>query len=159
MRQFISFYLGNNHYAIDILLSREIGRLHDISPVPEAQSYLLGIMNLRGQILTVVDPCSFLEQHTQCDIQDRVLIILKTKAELNRLNRLSHTAFETGLSIKDPLALLVDRMGETLNVEEEHILPPLPNVTGGKREFISGLIQQNNRFIIVLALEQLVKRL
>lgn len=158
MRQFISFYLGDEHYAIDILLSKEIGRLHDISPVPEAQAHLLGIMNLRGQILTVVDPQIFLGQQSQLALQDRLLIILKTKAELQRLIKLGH-ALETAAAVKDPLALLVDRMGETLNVEEENILPPLPNIAGEKREFISGFIQQDNRFVIILALDQLIKRL
>lgn len=159
MRQFISFYLGDEHYAIDILLSKEIGRLHDISPVPEAQEYLLGIMNLRGQILTVVDPQFFLGQTSKLKPRDRILIILKTKAELNRLVKLGHKGFETELSIKDPLALLVDRMGETLNVEERDILPPPPNMTGDERQFISGLIQHNNQYIIILALERLIKRL
>lgn len=158
MRQFISFYLGDEHYAIDILLSKEIGRLHDISPVPEAPQHLLGIMNLRGQILTVVDPQFFLEQASHLAMQERLLIILKTKAELNRLNKLGH-ALDTSAAVKDPLALLVDRMGETLNVEAEDILPPLPNIAGEKKEFISGFIRQDNRFVIILALEQLIKRL
>jgi purine-binding chemotaxis protein CheW len=159
MRQFISFYLGSERYAIDILLSKEIGRLHEISPVPEAPPYLMGIMNLRGQILTVMDPQFFLEQKSTLTLPERVLIILKTKAELNRLTKLTRKVVNTEIAIKDPLAILVDRMGETLNVEDKDILPPLPNVAKEKKEFISGLIQQNNQFIIILAIEQLIKRL
>lgn len=81
MRQFISFYLGNERYAIDILHAKEIGRLHELSPVPEAPEYLLGIMNLRGQILTVTDPQFFLEQKSVLKLEQRVLIILKTRSE------------------------------------------------------------------------------
>lgn len=159
MRQFISFYLGTQHYAIDILFAREIGRLHEVSPVPEAPEYLIGIMNLRGQILTVMDPQFFLEQETTAALAERALIILKTKAELNRLNKLTRKVFNTDMALKDPLAILVDSMGEILNVEDKDILPPLPNVTHEKKEFIAGLIQQHNQFIIILAIEQLVKRL
>lgn len=158
MRQFISFYLGDEHYAIDILLSKEIGHLHELSPVPEAPGHLLGIMNLRGQILTVMDPQLFLGAAPPLPAREKLLIILKTKAELQRLNKLGHS-IGTDAAAKDPLAILVDRMGETLTVEEGAILPPLPNVAGEKREFISGLIQQGNQFIIVLALGQLLKRL
>lgn len=158
MRQFISFYLGGEHYAIDILLSKEIGRLHDISPVPEAPQHLIGVMNLRGQILTVMDPQIFLGKKSQLAEQDRILIILKTKAELGRLNKLGH-AIETDLASKDPLAILVDKMGETLNIDEESILPPLLNIAAEKKEFISGFIQRDNQFIIILALGQLLKRL
>jgi purine-binding chemotaxis protein CheW len=156
MRQFISFYLGTERYAIDILLAKEIGRLHEVSPVPEAPEYLIGIMNLRGQILTVMDPQFFLAQKTHVPLAQRTLIILKTKAELNRLNKLTRKTFSTDIAIKDPLAILVDKMGETLNVEEKEILPPLPNVANEKEEFISGLIQQQNQFIIILAIEQLI---
>lgn len=159
MRQFISFYLGHECYALDILLSKEIGRLIEVSPVPEAPEHLIGIMNLRGQILTVMDPQFFLEQKSTKAQEERVLIILKTKLELNRLNKLSRKPFITDFAIKDPLALLVDKMGETLNVKEKDILPPLPNVAAEKKEFIAGLIQQNNQFIIILALESLLKRI
>lgn len=159
MRQFISFYLGSERYAIDILLSKEIGRLHEISPVPEAADHFIGIMNLRGQILTVLDPQYFLVQKSAKPLEERVLIILKTKAELNRLNKLNRKSFNSAVEIKDPLALLVDSMGETINVDDKDILPQLPNVANEKKEFISGLIQQNNQFIIILALEQLIKRL
>lgn len=159
MRQFISFYLGNERYALDILLSKEIGRLHDVSQVPEAPEYLIGIMNLRGQILTVMDPQFFLAQKPVQSSDEKVLIILKTRAELNRLNRLSRRDFNTEVAIKDPLAILVDRMGETLNVEDKDIYPSLPNVAPEKKEFIAGLIQQNNEFIIILAVEKLIRRL
>lgn len=159
MQQFISFYLGSQRYAIDILLAKEIGRLHEVSPVPEAPDYLIGIMNLRGQILTVMDPQFFLQQKSAAALQQRALIILKTNAELNRLNNSRAKSLLPLLPLKTPLALLVDKMGETLNVAEKDILPPLPNVTQEKKEFVSGLIQQQNQFIIILALEQLIKRL
>lgn len=159
MRQFISFYLGQERYALDIFLSKEIGRPIEVSPVPEAPEHLIGIMNLRGQILTVMDPQFFLEQKSTKTQEERVLIILKTKLELNRLSKLSRKSVASDYAIKDPLALLVDKMGETLNVDEKDILPPLPNVAAEKKEFIAGLIQQNNQFIIILALEPLLKRI
>jgi purine-binding chemotaxis protein CheW len=159
MRQFISFYLGTQRYAFDILLAKEIGRLNEISPVPEAPEYLIGIMNLRGQILTVMEPQFFLKQETNTALENKTLIILKTKAELNRLNNVRAKNLLPLLPLKNPLALLVDKMGETLNVNEKNILPPLPSIMEEKKEFISGLIEENNQFIIILALEQLIKRL
>jgi chemotaxis signal transduction protein len=65
----------------------------------------------------------------------------------------------TDIAIKDPLALLVDRMGETLDIDDKDILLPLPNIADEKKEFIAGLIQQHNKFIIILALEPFLKRL
>jgi purine-binding chemotaxis protein CheW len=159
MQQFISFFLGSQRYAIDILLAKEIGRLHEVSPVPEAPDYLIGIMNLRGQILTVMDPQFFLQQKSSSALEERTLIILKTKAELNRLINTRAKYLIPLLPLKNPLAILVDKMGETLNIDEKNILPPLANIADEKKEFISGLIQEQNQFIIILALEQLIKRL
>lgn len=159
MRQFISFYLGYERYALDIFLLKEICRLMELSPIPEAPKHLCGVMNLRGQILTVMDPQYFLEQKSAKTPEERVLIILKTRVELNRLSKLSRKAFDSDFATNDPLALLVDKMGETLNVEDKDILPPLPNIGVEKKEFIAGLIQQNNQFIIILALDSLLKRI
>lgn len=158
MRQFISFYLEQEHYALDILLAKEISLLSDISPVPESPEHLLGIMNLRGQILTIVDPQFFLIQQSQVELSNKVLIILKTKLELNRAYKLNRKTLTTD-GIKDPLALLVDKIGETLTVAEEDILPPLPNMVTENKDFMAGLISQNNEFIIVLALDVLLKRI
>lgn len=159
MYQFISFYLGHEHYALDILLVKEIGRLIEISPVPESPAHLLGIMNLRGQILTVVDPQFFLDQQSVNAQEERTLIILKNKQELQRISKLNRKVAMSDFSVKDPLALLVDGMGETLTIDSNKILPPLPNIAIEKREFIEGIIHKDNHFIIIIALDALLKRI
>ncbi|RKZ90688.1 MAG: hypothetical protein DRR19_09300 [Candidatus Parabeggiatoa sp. nov. 1] len=154
MRQFVTFYLGGDRYAIDILLSKEIGKIHDLTPVPEAPTYIVGLMNLRGQILTVVNLQCFLEQNSETMFEEKKLIILKTESELK--NRRILTDVES--MVKDPLAIIVDKMGDILNVEPEEILPPPSHLTGAKREFVSGVIQLEHQLIIVLEINQLVRR-
>jgi purine-binding chemotaxis protein CheW len=180
VRQFISFDLAGERYAIDILLAREVGRLSGIRRVPEARSHLLGIVNLRGQILTVLDPRCFLG-HAPANFRDeRPLLILKTLSELGRIGRLTHgqlekceegncrddgfsrllpNALDLDIAIKDPLALLVDRIGEALAVEEADILPPLPNLPPERRDLIAGLIRRGQDYIAILALDRLIQRL
>jgi len=43
MLQFITFYLGGERYAVDILLSKEIAKIHEVTVVPESQDYIVGL--------------------------------------------------------------------------------------------------------------------
>lgn len=153
MRQFVTFYLGGERYALDILLSKEIGKIHALTPVPEAPTYVVGLMNLRGQILTVINLQCFLGL-SEIALEEKNLIILKTESELK--NR--HILMETESMVKDPLAIIVDKMGDILNIEQEEILLPPSHLTGAKREFVSGVIQLENQLIIVLEINQVVRR-
>ncbi|MCP4695435.1 MAG: purine-binding chemotaxis protein CheW [Gammaproteobacteria bacterium] len=150
MLQFITFYLGGERYAVDILLSREIARIHESTPVPESPAHIIGLMNLRGQILTLLDPQVFLEQASKVSLEERSLIILKTEAERLNQNR------GDGFSIKDPLAIVVDEMGDILRVNPKEILPPPPNLAGIKKKLVSGVIPLERRLVVILNINELV---
>lgn len=53
--RYIRFSLGKEEYAIPLLKVREVIALPDVTPIPQSPSYFLGIMNLRGQVITVID--------------------------------------------------------------------------------------------------------
>lgn len=53
--RYLCFSLGNEEYAIPLLSVREVIALPEITPVPQSASYFLGIMNLRGQVISVID--------------------------------------------------------------------------------------------------------
>jgi purine-binding chemotaxis protein CheW len=53
--RFIRFSLSEDEYAIPLLKVREVIAMPDITPVPQTPSYFLGIINLRGQVITVID--------------------------------------------------------------------------------------------------------
>jgi purine-binding chemotaxis protein CheW len=159
MLQFITFYLGGERYAIDILLSKEIAKIHEVTPVPESPNYIVGLMNLRGQILTIMNPQFFLVDtppSLSYDILNRELslVILKTGAELRKLDQLK--SIHSALMVKEPLAVIVDKMGDILNVEPEEILPPPSNLSNKKREFVAGIIPFKKELIVILAIDRLV---
>ena len=54
-KQYATFRVGENFFALDILLIREINRNLDIRPVNLAPNFIRGLLNLRGQIVTVID--------------------------------------------------------------------------------------------------------
>lgn len=53
--KYLTFSLGNESYAIDILKVREIIRVPDITPVPQMPAYIKGVFNLRGKVIPVID--------------------------------------------------------------------------------------------------------
>ena len=55
VNQWVTFKLGNETYGINVMQVQEVLRIPDIAPVPGAPSYVLGIINLRGNVVTVID--------------------------------------------------------------------------------------------------------
>ncbi|MBY0405682.1 MAG: chemotaxis protein CheW, partial [Cyanobacteria bacterium] len=82
-RSFATFHLNEQLFGIDILLIREINKQLDISIVPHSPNYIRGLVNLRGQIVTILD------LNKRLSLGDSVLsgnshnVILKTEAEVS----------------------------------------------------------------------------
>ena len=55
MLQWVTFKLENETYGVNVMQVQEVLRYSDIAPVPGAPSYVLGIINLRGSVVTVID--------------------------------------------------------------------------------------------------------
>ena len=87
MPQIATFHIGKEVFGIDILLMKEIGKKSKMTKVPQSPEFILGLMNLRGQIVTIVDPGVFLDQTLKVPIQDQRLIILKNENELEQLRK------------------------------------------------------------------------
>jgi purine-binding chemotaxis protein CheW len=76
VQQWVTFQLGGETYGINVLQVREVLRVTDITPVPGSQEYVLGIINLRGNVVTVIDcrRCFDLPDR-QCDYLSRIVIV------------------------------------------------------------------------------------
>jgi len=85
MPQVATFHIGDEIFGVDILYTKEIGKIQEITDVPMSPEFILGLMNLRGQVVTVMDPGVFLNQKSSADPADRRLIILKNQGELEDL--------------------------------------------------------------------------
>lgn len=156
-RQFITFYLGEALFGIDILLVREINRNLDITPVDRAPSYVRGLLNLRGQIVTVVDLGVQLELGPRKIGNSSSCIVLKTTMELERSRSQEEITDKTSA---DLVGLLVDGIGDVVSVDPSVIEPPPTHTHGVSGKFLDGVIKLDNRLLVtlktsnVLALEQ-----
>ncbi len=151
-RQFATFYLGENLFGVDVLLVREINQNVDITEVDPSPDYIIGLMNLRGQIVAITDLSVKLgivnkaNKKTNC-------IVLKTDSELDHLN-------EEGLSVgktsKDMIGLMVDKIGDMVTVEEDEIESPPANVNGIDGKYLNGVIKLQGQLLVTLKLEEIL---
>ena len=154
MPQVATFYIGDELFGVDILMTKEMGKIQEITEVPSSPDFILGLMNLRGQIVTLMDPGVFLDQNSLVEPAERRLIIIKNESELEELRR--HDLIDVDEVSEDTIALVIDLIGDVIEVETEEILPPPPNLEGRKKEFVEGIIQTEKQLIILLDISKLI---
>ena len=141
-RQMVIFRIGSEEFAIDIDLTKEIVTMRPITPIPETEDYVLGVMNLRGNLVPVLDLRRRLRAGAEAASSgkgqpDIRIIIAKVDGK------------QTGL--------VVDGASEVLRVTDDMIEPPPDVITEIGAEYIGGIINLRDRFITVLDLDRALK--
>src|SRR5262249_43234527 len=142
-RQMVIFRFGGEEFAIDIALTKEIVTMRPITPIPETEDYVLGVMNLRGNLVPVLDLRKRLRAGAESTVsgkgQEEIRIIIA------RVD-----GKQTGL--------VVDGASEVLpRVTDEMIEPPPDVISEIGAEYIGGIINLRDRFITVLDLDKALK--
>ncbi len=147
-RQFFSFYLGQNLYGIDIMMVREIINDPQITPVDGARDIVRGLLNLRGQIVTALDPATPLGlEETNLLTEDAYCIILKTTDELVSIGATDEGEIKTS---DDIAGFLVDRVGEVYDVDEHEIEQAPSNLNGDERKLYAGVVKLDDDLMMIL---------
>lgn len=75
VNRYIEFSLGSEEYAIPLLMVREVISVPETTPIPKSPSHFLGIMNLRGQVISVVDLRKKMKVEPGKNIEEAVIIV------------------------------------------------------------------------------------
>ncbi|MFP4392986.1 MAG: chemotaxis protein CheW [Desulfohalobiaceae bacterium] len=135
MIQLSCFYINNVLCGVDINSVQEINKNLDLTTVPLAQDYVLGIKNLRGQIVTVLDPGLKLKlRPAQITNRSRVIII-RWKEEY--------------------VGLMVDSITDVLSAQISEIVPPPSNIKGAKGRFFQGVYKTDQELVGILDIDAL----
>lgn len=145
--QYATFRVGENFFALDILLIREINRNLDIRPVNLAPSFIRGLLNLRGQIVTVMDlgmrikgtPIQ-LSKASRC-------IILKDSEECSSVYSEEQVKELHG---EDQNAFLVDEIGDMVAISEDGLEDAPASLGGMRSDFIQNVYRQDGKIFLVL---------
>ena len=147
-RQIATFLLGDTLLGIDILLVKEVYRHKAMSPIPDGPAHLLGLMNLRGRVVTVIDLNISMNRPPRVRRDNCRLLILKTQEEIRKY---SDKEFLEDVRLgEDIVGFLIDEMDDVLPLVNEEILPPPPHLVDIDSDLIEGVIKQGNRLIILL---------
>jgi purine-binding chemotaxis protein CheW len=149
-RSFATFLLNGQMFGIDILLIREINRQLDMTAVPHAPNYIKGLLNLRGQVVTLLDLNRRLGLCATEVNETSHNIILKTNQELQTMGSSLQTA-------PDKVGLLIDDIQDVVIVSESDLEPPPANIGKIDGQFLSSVIKQPDHLISVLSIEKLLK--
>lgn len=115
----VTFLLAYETYGIETSYVREVYPLKDLTPLPCTPAFVAGIVNVRGQVLSVIDIKKFF------DLPEQGL------TDLNKVIILSDGAMEFGI--------LADVIVEVRNIPLEKIQPPLPTLTGIREDYLRGV--------------------
>jgi purine-binding chemotaxis protein CheW len=148
-RQIATFRMGDTRMGVDILLVKEVYRRMHVHPVPGAPPQLLGLMNLRGRVVSVVDLAACFQRSGVSSDQGQ-LLIFKTGAELAgfaRKGRLTERMARLG---EDIVGLLIDEMDDVMTVSRDAVLPPPPNLGGLDDHLIEGVIRNEGELVVLI---------
>jgi purine-binding chemotaxis protein CheW len=152
MNQYSTFRLGDRLFGLDLMMIREINRILDITPVPHAKNHVRGLINLRGQIVTILDLGVRLGLARQDIIESSHNIILKTSAELASAR---HEGAGPTTS-NDLVGFLVDAIGDVVEADESTIEPPSANVSEAEGGFLSGVLKTDAGLLVLLDLHEVL---
>ena len=138
--QLVTFRLGNDEFGTDVGSVREITRVGDITHMPEAPSFIQGVMNLRGQIMPVLDLARQFGLDNREELPDSARIVV-TEVQ------------------GQTVGMLVDEVPEVLTIPKEDIEPTpelIRNKVESDHDYIKGVGKLGNRLIILVDLEKVL---
>lgn len=134
--QWVTFQLEAETYGINVMQVREVLRYTDIAPVPGAPEYVLGIINLRGNVVTVIDTRSrFGLQHGEMTDSSRVIVI---EAE------------------SQVVGIMVDSVAEVVYLKTSDIHKTPSVGTDESAKYIQGVSHRNGNLLILVDLNKLL---
>jgi purine-binding chemotaxis protein CheW len=154
MSQYSTFRLGDRLFGLDLMMIREINRILDITPVPHAHDHIRGLINLRGQIVTILDLGVRLGLARQEVGEESHNIILKTTAELVSVHHGGNT--DPYATSNDLVGFLVDAIGDVVEADEATIEPPSANVSEAEGGFLSGVIKTDAGLLVLLDINEVL---
>jgi purine-binding chemotaxis protein CheW len=136
-RQFCTFFLDGLFFGVDVQQVQEVIRQQKMTRVPLAPAMVRGLINLRGQIVTA--------------------IALRERFGLPPADPATESANVVVRTEDGPMSLLVDEIGDVIEVEEEMFETAPENLTAIAREVTVGVYKLERRLLLVLDVEKTVQ--
>ncbi len=134
--QMVVFSLGREEFAVEVTQVREIMRMEEITRMPKSPHFVEGIINLRGQIIAVVELAKRLNMEAGERGGEARIIVVETE------------------DVK--VGMIVDSVSEVLRVSAEAVEPSPTLASDISAAYLRGVVKQDNRLIILLDLAKVL---
>jgi purine-binding chemotaxis protein CheW len=144
IEQMVTFSLGQEEYAINILQVQEINRMTEIIHVPQSEHYVEGIINLRGKVIPIIE--------------------LRKKFGMPEKKRDNHTRIVVVEISNETVGLVVDSVSEVLRIPIESfedapklLAGAVGNYSNAGANYIKSVVKLKDRLLVYLDLKKIIK--
>jgi purine-binding chemotaxis protein CheW len=134
-RELMAFRVGDQEFCVDVTKVREIRGWSPTTPLPHAPQAMLGVINLRGEVLPIIDLAARMGLTPTVPSSRHVIIVAETGDEV--------------------FGVLVDAVSEIFNVSDEEIQQTPDVARDAAKKLIKGLISGEQRMISVVSLDEI----
>jgi len=153
--QYITFYLNDNVFGVDINYIKEITPNTKIFEVPKSEKHIKGLLNVRGEVILVVDLSMILNNFQSPITKNSHILILRTSNQLHQLNMFQEN-INPDNSSNQPIGLFIDGIGDVIEVHPDLIEATPANADKNNAKYFSGVAKLKNEILILLDTETLV---
>ena len=139
--QYLTFILADEEYGVDIRKVQEVRGWEAVNQLPNAPSYIKGVINLRGAIVPVIDLRERFQQESAPYTAKTVVVIIKVEGGRNTTT----------------MGIVVDAVSDVYDIGEEQVNPPPDFCSTIHTEFVRGLAAINDKMIILLDSDRLLR--
>ncbi len=135
--QLVGFIIGEEEYAVPILNIREIIKPIEYTRVPSVPSYVLGVFNIRGSVIPLID--------------------LRMKFGLPSINNTNDTRYIVVKGSENTAGFVIDRLTEAIRINKNRIDPP-PETIAKDQGMIYGIGKRESSMLTILKVEGILKK-
>jgi purine-binding chemotaxis protein CheW len=134
--QYATFYVDGLFFGVNVLDVQEVLRFQEMTPIPLAPPTIQGLINLRGQIVTAIDMRRRLSLRPRPDGHVPMNVVLRSE--------------------EGAVSLLVDEIGDVLDVADETREPVPENISGAQRDLLAAVAKLDKQLLLVLDTQRLL---
>jgi len=135
-QQYSTFIVDGLFFGVEVERVQEVIKFQNMTPVPLASRMVRGLINLRGQIVTAIDLRRRLDLKEREEGEEPMNVVIRTD--------------------EGAVSLLVDEIGDVLELTEDTLEPPPPTIHGVARDLVTGVHKLDGQLLLILDINKVI---
>ena len=136
--QLVVFELGDESFGVDISRVQDINRMQEITEIPHAPESVVGVINLRGRVIPVIDLRKRFGLPDAVHTKDTRIVVVHLEGNL--------------------IGVIVDAVSQVLRIPADIVEPPSPVLAGVDSRYLRGIAKLDDKLVILLDLDYVLSR-